>query len=119
MTAGYIVCNSSIQCSRIYSSVAGEWWSDKRLKHDVKSIPQYLAYNIVKKLRPVSYKMNNGNEPGVGFIAQEVLDLCKELGINLPLYGRYKGYLTIPYQNYIAILTGAMQYIIGNEVAQK
>lgn len=119
LTAGYIVCNSSIQCSRIYSSVAGEWWSDKRLKHDVNSISPELAYNIVKKLRPVSYKMNNGNEPGVGFIAQEVLNLCKELGINLPLYGRYKGYLTIPYQNYIAILTCAMQYIIENEVAQK
>ena len=119
LTAGYIVCNSSIQCSRIYSSVAGEWWSDKRLKHDVNSISPELAYNIVKKLRPVSFKMNNGNEPGVGFIAQEVLDLCKELGINLPLYGRYKGYLTIPYQNYIAILTGAMQHIIENEVAQK
>ncbi|MFR1037585.1 MAG: hypothetical protein ACLSE4_01680 [Clostridium sp.] len=49
LTAGYIVCNSSIQCSKIYSSVAGEWWSDKRLKHDVNSISPELAYNIVKK----------------------------------------------------------------------
>lgn len=119
LTANYIVCNSSIQCSRIYSSVAGEWWSDKRLKHDVHNISDKLAYDIVKKLRPVSYKMNEGDYPGLGFIAQDILQTCEENHIDLPLYGSHDGYYTIPYQNYIALLVGAMHYIIKNEVARE
>lgn len=111
LTAGYISCNSSITCSKIYSSAAGEWWSDKRLKHDIYDIPLELAYDIVMDLRPVSYKMNDGEYPGVGFIAQEVKDICDKHNLAIPLYGELNGYYTIPYQNYIAILVGAIQYL--------
>lgn len=119
ITAGYIECNSSIKCSMIYSSAAGQWWSDKRLKHDINDIPDKMAYDIIKNLRPVEYKMNDGGYPGIGFIAQDVLQICEENHIDLPLYGSHDGFYTIPYQNYIALLVGAMHYIIKNEVARE
>lgn len=45
--------------------------SDLRLKHEIKDSD--LGLEFINKLRPVSYKLNNGNE-GIdyGFIAQEV-----------------------------------------------
>lgn len=109
LTAGYIDCNSSIQCSRIYSSVAGEWWSDKRLKHDIKKIPTETALDIISELRPVSFRMNDGDIPGIGFVAQEVRKICKRHDCDMPLYGRHDGYYTIPYTNYIPILVAAVQ----------
>ena len=109
LTVGYIDCNSSIQCSRIYSSVAGEWWSDKRLKHDIKKIPTETALDIISELRPVSFRMNDGDIPGIGFVAQEVRKICKRHDCDMPLYGRHDGYYTIPYTNYIPILVAAVQ----------
>lgn len=109
LTVGYIDCNSSIQCSRIYSSVAGEWWSDKRLKHDIKKIQTETALDIISELRPVSFRMNDGDIPGIGFVAQEVRKICKRHDCDMPLYGRHDGYYTIPYTNYIPILVAAVQ----------
>ena len=109
LTAGYIDCNSSIQCSRIYSTVAGEWWSDKRLKHDIKKIPTETALALISDLRPVSFRMNDGDIPGMGFVAQEVRKICKRHDCDMPLYGRHDGYYTIPYTNYIPILVAAVQ----------
>lgn len=109
LTAGYIDCNSSIRCSRIYSTVAGEWWSDKRLKHDIKKIPTETALVLISDLRPVSFRMNDGDIPGMGFVAQEVRKICKRHDCDMPLYGRHDGYYTIPYTNYIPILVAAVQ----------
>lgn len=109
LTAGYIDCNSSIRCSRIYSTVAGEWWSDKRLKHDIKKIPTETALALISDLRPVSFLMNDGDIPGMGFVAQEVRKICKRHDCDMPLYGRHDGYYTIPYTNYIPILVAAVQ----------
>lgn len=109
LTAGYIDCNSSIRCSRIYSTVAGEWWSDKRLKHDIKKIPTETALALISDLRPVSFRMNDGDIPGMGFVAQEVRKICKRHDCDMPLYGRHDGYYTIPYTNYIPILVAAVQ----------
>ena len=109
LTAGYIDCNSSIRCSRIYSTVAGEWWSDKRLKHDIKKIPTETALDLISELRPVSFRMNDGDIPGMGFVAQEVRKICKRHDCDMPLYGRHDGYYTIPYTNYIPILVAAVQ----------
>ena len=44
--------------------------SDGRLKHDVDDLTGELA--LVKLLRPVRFKWNADNSPGVGFLAQEV-----------------------------------------------
>ena len=100
---------NSITCSQIYSSRAGEWWSDRRLKHDVRKITRKTALEIIADLRPVSFRMNDGEAPGMGFIAQEVRKICRDQGLDLPLYGRNGKYLTIPYTNYIPLLVAAVQ----------
>jgi hypothetical protein len=112
LTAGYINCNSSIICSRIYSTDAGEWWSDARLKDNIADIPQDVAYSIMRELRPVSFTMNKTGNPGMGFIAQEVKDLCEKYNIDLPLYGELDGRYTIPYTNFIPIIVKVLQKLL-------
>jgi len=103
--------NGNIDCDTIYSSAAGESWSDRRLKKNIHRLPLPLMKKLIMKLKPVSYNMKKDGRPGVGFVAQDVIRACKKLGIDLPLYGRHpKGkYYTIPYQNYIAPLISVVQ----------
>ncbi|MGI5948548.1 MAG: tail fiber domain-containing protein [Lachnospiraceae bacterium] len=109
--AFYATEAGDVECNEIYSAVAGESWSDERLKKDISEIPKELAAEIVKNLKPVSYRMKKNGREGVGFVAQDVYLLCKKMGIDLPLYGYTpnREYLTIPYSNYIPLLVGAYQ----------
>ena len=52
-------------------------YSDKRLKHDVQVI--HGALDKVKALRGVTFKWNRDNSGGIGFIAQELEQVCPEL----------------------------------------
>lgn len=109
--AFYATEYGDIQCEEIYSEVAGESWSDERLKEDIREIDGELAEQIVINLRPVFFTMKKSRRPGIGFVAQDVYMLCKRLGCSLPLYGYTpdRKYFSIPYQNYIGILTAAYQ----------
>lgn len=51
--------------------------SDARLKHDVQVI--HGALDKVKALRGVTFKWNRDNSGGIGFIAQELEQVCPEL----------------------------------------
>lgn len=109
--ACYITEYGDISCSEIYSAVADERWSDKRLKDNIAELDPALMVEIVRNLRPVSFTMKKYGREGVGFIAQDVYLLCEKLGCKLPLYGLTpdRKYLTIPYQNYIAIMVSVQQ----------
>lgn len=109
--AFYATEDGDVECNEIYSAVAGESWSDERLKKDIQPITSDVAAVIVENLRPVSYRMKANGREGVGFVAQDVYLLCKKLGIDIPLYGYTldRKYLTIPYSNYIPLLVGAYQ----------
>lgn len=109
--AFYATEDGDVECNEIYSAVAGESWSDERLKKDIQPITSDVAAVIVENLRPVSYRMKANSREGVGFVAQDVYLLCKKLGIDIPLYGYTldRKYLTIPYSNYIPLLVGAYQ----------
>lgn len=75
-TAGY---------NRWVTDVAGNFtaagnvtaYSDERLKHDVQVI--HGALDKVKALRGVTFKWNRDNSGGIGFIAQELEQVCPEL----------------------------------------
>ena len=75
-TAGY---------NRLVTDVAGNFtaagnvtaYSDGRLKHDVQVI--HGALDKVKALRGVTFKWNRDNSGGIGFIAQELEQVCPEL----------------------------------------
>lgn len=105
-----------IQCTQIYSSRAGQWWSDRRLKHDIKNINPREALDIVMKLKPVTYILNGLEERSMGFVAQDVAELDTEL----PLFGVMKnGYYCLPYASYVSILAGAVQALADERKEEK
>lgn len=84
--------------------------SDRRKKKRIRPLKDGQAQALVLGLSPKVYVMKETGEPMMGFVAQDVEKLQKQLGIDLPLTSIDKdGYYCIPYMNYIALLTGAIQ----------
>lgn len=84
--------------------------SDRRKKKKIRPLKDGQALALVLGLNPKVYIMKETGEPMMGFVAQDVEKLQKQLGIDLPLTSIDKdGYYCIPYMNYIALLTGAIQ----------
>lgn len=84
--------------------------SDRRKKKKIRPLKDGQALALVLGLNPKVYVMKETGEPMMGFVAQDVEKLQKQLGIDLPLTSIDKdGYYCIPYMNYIALLTGAIQ----------
>ena len=94
-----------IQCTQIYSSRAGEWWSDRRMKSDIKPISPEVALTVTMALRPMTFYMAGANEKDMGFVAQDVADIESDL----PLYTMLDGFYALPYTSYVALLSGAIQ----------
>lgn len=94
-----------IQCTRIYSSRAGEWWSDRRMKSDINPISPEVALTVTMALRPMTFYMAGANEKDMGFVAQDVADIESDL----PLYTMLNGFYALPYTSYVALLAGAIQ----------
>lgn len=84
--------------------------SDRRKKKKIRPLKDGQALALVLGLRPKMYMMKETGELMMGFVAQDVEKLQKQLGISLPLTSMDKdGYYCIPYMNYVALLTGAIQ----------
>lgn len=98
-----------IQCNEIYSSVAGEWWSDRKLKRNIQRIPAKICLEIVRQLRPVSFVFKDNGIRSIGFIAQDVKKILKKMDLDLPIVNKHDGYFCIPYAVYVALLAGAVQ----------
>jgi hypothetical protein len=98
--------------------------SDVRLKEEITNSDLGLAF--VKQLRPVSYKLKADpkHQKGYGFIADEVEELI-ESGSSLVYFeenwqvGEEKGFKTIHYPSYIAVLTKAIQELSAQVEALK
>lgn len=98
--------------------------SDVRLKEEIQNAD--LGLEFVNKLRPVSYKLiaDPKHQKGYGFVADEVEDL---IGLDSSLVyfepdwqvGDEKGFKTIHYPSYIAILTKAVQELSAEVAALK
>lgn len=94
-----------IQCTQIYSSRAGEWWSDRRMKSDINPISPEVALTVTMALKPMTFLMAGADEKDMGFVAQDVADIESDL----PLYTMLNGFYALPYTSYIALLAGAIQ----------
>ena len=75
-------------------------YSDARLKHDVRTFDS--ALDTVQKMRGVRYSWNRDGSAGIGFIAQELEQVCPEL----VLTGELK---SVAYGNIAAILVEAVK----------
>jgi len=66
-----VLGNSDIK--KIYAKVAITTPSDRRLKKDIRALDADLGLDFIEKLKPVSYRFNNGDETErYGFIAQDL-----------------------------------------------
>ncbi|HEY1040924.1 MAG TPA: tail fiber domain-containing protein [Bacteroidia bacterium] len=91
--AGYFAGNAMITGTP-YSSVNTFALSDARIKDNIEELAKPL--DIINKLKPVSFNMNNSYAPQLsfangkqfGFIAQEVAKLLPELVNEVPVSGR-------------------------------
>ena len=102
-----------IECNRIYSSVAGESWSDYRLKNQINKLNLETMKNIILSLNPVSYELNQfKGKLHFGLIAQEVENTLKENKIKESvIYSiRDNGYYALAYDELIAPIIATLQY---------
>jgi len=87
--------------------------SDRRLKHDIKTLKNIL-YKL-KKIRGVSYVWNRNNEEDIGVIAQEIQSEFPELvrmGEN--------GFLAVKYPQLTAVLIQAVKEMeLNNKLKDK
>ena len=91
-----------------YMDNSGNWtaignvtaYSDKRLKENVKTIPN--ALETVKKLRGVSFNRKDFTGKGIGVIAQEIEQVLPEVVVD----GEYK---SVSYGNIVGLLIEAIK----------
>ena len=109
-----IDCNK-IDCVSVYSSMAGETWSDQRLKEDIHKIDPRQAVRFLTDISSVSYRLKANGEPALGFLAQDVREKLRRMGLDYPLVGEHNGYLTLRYQDFVPLLVAAVQELIKKE----
>ncbi len=95
--------------ANIYGTLVGG--SDRSLKKDIAPLESGKVISLIKGLKPVSFRWKKDNTSGFGFIAQDVQETAEIVGLNLPLVATHplKKTLGIPYENYTALLTVAVQ----------
>ncbi|NNL80832.1 MAG: tail fiber domain-containing protein [Flavobacteriaceae bacterium] len=85
--------------------------SDKRWKEQIRDLPYGLEF--VKQLKPVDYirKNNDRKTREMGFIAQDMEALLAKVGYDDQgfLKKNDKGYISLRYNDLIALLTKAIQ----------
>ena len=74
LTASNSIVLGNRSISRIFANVATiTGISDRRHKKDIRTLDSDLGLDFIEKLKPVSYRFNNGDETErYGFIAQEL-----------------------------------------------
>jgi hypothetical protein len=83
-------------------------FSDKRVKSDIQDIGYGL--DLIRQLRPVSFKMNNGNgNTDFGFVAQDIEALVGDTYNVLDIGGGDERMLSLRYTQFIAPMVKAMQ----------
>jgi len=101
--------NTNVTLAQI--QVAWAVTSDRRWKTDIQDLPYGL--NMVNQLRPVDYRRKNNESQTreTGFIAQEVQTVLRQLGYNNQgvLTEDDQGYLSLRYNDFVPILTKAIQ----------
>lgn len=115
LIGGELSVDGDISCNNmtVSGSVTAEEYfqsSDRRLKEDIQVIPDEQALSLVLGLRPVRYRYKGSGIEAMGFIAQEVNDLQKDMGTDMPLTNLGEdGYYAIDYSGYTALIAGAIK----------
>ena len=106
-----------VSCLSVYSYFDGERPgdyvedeepSDRSLKRDINEIDGKYAYDFLKKIRPVKYKLLQDDALQLGFTAQNILEAGRdEYGI---VSESEEGYYSVNYMRFVPIITAALKY---------
>ena len=99
--AGEVYVAGRLTCRRV------RFLSDQRIKEIGKG--EIPADRILKQLRPVSFRFRESENPGMGFIAQEVSKISGEEMEGVKLAEKKGTYFGIPYDSYGAVFSQAIQ----------
>ena len=88
--------------------------SDRRAKEDISDLAYGL--DVVRALRPTSYRYKGNSNTSIGFIAQEVLKLVPEV-VDVPQ--NPDEMMSIRYQELVPVLTKGMQELADENEALK
>ena len=101
-----VIGNNSVTSIGGYASWSN--YSDERVKTDIQDITYGL--DIIKSLRPVQYRMKNGNgNTDFGFVAQDIEALLGDTYNLLDIGGGEERMLSLRYMQFIAPMVKAMQ----------
>ena len=95
--------SKNVSCETLYQR------SDRRLKEHIEDIPDETALALVLGMKPSSFVYKESGERAIGFVAQDIDELQDRLGTALPLVDHSGDYMSIPYPNLTALLTGAVK----------
>lgn len=99
----YLYASRNVSCEILYER------SDRRLKENIRKIPDETALSLVLGMKPVSFTYKDSGLRGIGFIAQDIDELQANLGTDLPLVDHSREYLSIPYSTNSALYAGAIR----------
>lgn len=102
-----VMKNGEMWAYLVYCSNPSATLSDGRLKEDVEEIDGKKALKFVCGLSPVTYEIDG--KQGMGFIAQEVRELCRKMELDWPVFDDTGEYMSIGYLNYVGILAAAIK----------
>lgn len=85
-TNGLYLGDSSDRWNRYYGYTADNISSDRKIKDNIKDID--FANDLIMGLEPVEYHLKDSDHrrKHMGFIAQDVAEVCKGIGENLSVY---------------------------------
>lgn len=103
LSCQYLNASYDVSCETLFER------SDRRLKEQIEPIPDKTALEIVLGYKPVTFRYKNSGEKSMGLIAQDVDELQKLLGTNLPLVDHTGKYLSISYSTNGVLYAGAIR----------
>ena len=124
-TNGKITCQTGFYCGDdIYAegTIATPSWSsasDRRLKTDIRKLPEDAAGCLLRNLNPVSYHMRSNRETKrIGFIAQDVQAVLRKHHLDRSLFVQHirnpetdETYLGLNYIDMIGVLWKGFQML--------
>ena len=91
-----------------------EWpQSDKRLKENIVDLDEVIVKRLFEKIHPVKFKYINGSDNQIGLIAQELIEILDELGLDKSqyVYKNGDGYYMLKYNRLVRLSMLATHYM--------
>lgn len=103
ITCGEAYISETLTCRRVRQ------YSDRRLKTDIRELEEDEAAEALQAIIPCRYVFSDSGHGSIGCIAQDIYRHQDAAGIQLPMVGRHRGYLDLPYNSYHAVYASVIQ----------